>query len=115
VANILINSAINGVGACYVAVVPGGPSAGSIYLVDDAGDAAGPYSGMVLPGSSSVSNGQCAISADGSSISGSGTTLQVTLAVTFKSAFGGNRIIFAAVGGASRNSGWQAVGTVAVQ
>ncbi|HYW43967.1 MAG TPA: FG-GAP repeat protein [Bryobacteraceae bacterium] len=115
VANVLISSAINGVGSCYVAFVPAGANAGSVYLVDNAGDAAGPYAGLVLPGPAAVSNGQCTVSGAGSAVSAGGNTLQLTLAVTFTPGFGGNRIIYAAVGNGKQNSGWQAVGSVAVQ
>jgi len=115
VVDVLINNAINGAGACYVAFAPSGANAGSVYLVDDAGDAAGPYSGMVLPGASSVSNSQCTISGAGSSVAATGNTLQLTLAVTFTPAFDGNRIVYASAGSSTRNSGWQAVGTVTVQ
>jgi hypothetical protein len=45
VANVPIASAINGIGACYVAFVPSGAAAGLFFLVDDGGDAGGPYSG----------------------------------------------------------------------
>jgi hypothetical protein len=115
VANILINYAIDGRSACYVAIVPSAANAASVYLVDDGGNAGGPYQGMVLPGSGTVQNSQCSISGTGSSISGSGNTLTVTLAITFKSAFAGNRILYtAAREAAGANSGWQALGTVAV-
>jgi len=115
VANVLINSAINGVGACYIAFLPAGAGSGAIDLVDNAGDAAGPYQGLTLPSTSAVSNGQCTISGAGSSVTASGTTLQLTLAVTFTPGFGGNRIVYAAAGSATQNSGWQAIGTVLVQ
>jgi hypothetical protein len=115
VANILINNFVDGRGACYVAVVPSGAGAGSVYLVDDAGNAGGPYQGMVLPGSGMVQNSQCSISGAGSSMSGSGNNLTVTLAITFKAAFAGNRIVYtAAREAAGANSGWQALGTCAI-
>ncbi|HYW48037.1 MAG TPA: hypothetical protein VE959_34555 [Bryobacteraceae bacterium] len=116
VANVLIASAINGIGACYVAFAPSGAGSGSVYLVDNAGDAGGPYSGMVLPGSGSVSNGQCVIAGTGSSASGSVNTLTLTLAITFSQSFAGNRIVYAAArNGGGQNSGWQAVGTAGIQ
>jgi hypothetical protein len=110
VANVLINSAINGAGACYLAITP----AGAVYLVDNAGDAAGPFSGMVLPTSNSVSNSQCTVSGAGSSVSGSGTNLMVTIAVTFGPGFAGNQIIYAAGRSNSATSGWQSISTVGV-
>jgi hypothetical protein len=111
VTDILINNAIDGVTACYVAFVPTGISSGSIFLVDNAGDAGGPYSGMVLPSSSTVQNSQCSISGTGSSVSGSGNTLTLTLAITFQSSFAGNQIFFLAARNNTVNSNWQPVGT----
>ena len=42
VVNVLINNFLDGRRACFVAFVPSGPSGGSVFLVDDAGDAGGP-------------------------------------------------------------------------
>jgi len=113
--DVLINSALDGRHACYVAFVPSGASGGSVYLVDDAGDAGGPYSGMVLPGSGSVSNSQCMISGIGSSVNGSGNTLTLTLAITFTQSFAGNQVFFlSARNNNGQNSNWQSLGTVAV-
>jgi len=111
VANVLINSAIDGRHACYLAFLPG---SGALDLVDDAGDAGGPYSGMVLPGSGTVSNSQCTVSGVGSSFSGSGNTLTVTLSIAFNAGFAGNRVFFLAARSNALNSGWQALGSVTV-
>jgi len=81
--------------------------------VDDVGNAGGPYAGTVLPGSASISNSQCTIAAAGSSLSGTGNTLTVTLNISFSN-FSGNRIIYAAARSATANSGWQAIGSVTV-
>jgi len=107
VANVLINSTLNGVGACYVAIVPG-----RVLLVDVAGDAAGPYQSLTLPGSGTIANQQCSISAQGSSISANGNTLTVTLAITFGPGFGGTRVVYAAARSALQNTGWQPVSLV---
>jgi len=114
VMNVLINNAINGIAACYIAFVPSGPTAGSVYLVDDAGNAGGPFAGTVLPGSGSVSNSQCTIDGTGSSVSASGNTLTLTLNMTLKPAFTGNRVIYMAARSNTLNSDWQAMGTVSV-
>lgn len=85
-------------------------------LVDNPVDASGPYTNMTLPGSGTVSNSQCTISALGSAVSANGTTLNLTLAVTFTPAFvgnPGNNIFYLAARSNTQNSGWQAVGTVA--
>lgn len=111
VANILVNSAIDGRRACYLAFVPSG---GSLLLVDDAGDAGGPYAGMSLPGSGSVSNSQCAINGAGSSVVSSGSTLTLTLPITFSHSFAGNQVFYLATRSNTANSDWQAVGSVSV-
>jgi Beta-propeller repeat len=111
VVDVLINNFLNGIGACYLAFVPSGASSGSVFLVDNAGDAGGPYSGMVLPGTGMAQNGQCTVSGTGSSVSASGNTLTLTLAVTFASTFDGNKVLYMAAGNDSQNSGWQALGT----
>ena len=92
-----------------------GTNAGALYLVDDQGDAGGPYAGMVLPGSSVIQNSQCLISGSGSSVSTNSNTLTLTLAVTFKSPFAGNKVVYMAARDlAQHNSDWQALGTFGV-
>jgi hypothetical protein len=114
VLDVLINNFLDGIGACYVALVPSGPTAGTVYLVDDGGDAGGPYTSLTLPGAGAAQNSQCMIAGSGSSISASGTTLLLILNITFKPAFSGNRVMYLAAGSTSLNSGWQSVGTVNV-
>jgi len=116
VADVLVNSAINGIGACYIAYVPTGATTGSVFLVDNAGDAGGPFvGGFLLPGSGTAANSQCTVSATGSSASGSGNTLTLTLAITFNHSFTGNQVFFLSDrNNAGANSGWQSAGTVAV-
>jgi len=109
VTNILVNNFLDGRHACYVAFVPSGASSGSVFLVDDAGDAGGPYQGLVLPGSGSVSNSQCTIAGAGSSVSGNGNYLTLTLAISFSQSFAGNKVVYLAARDAN-NSGWQALG-----
>jgi uncharacterized repeat protein (TIGR01451 family) len=112
VQDILINSALDGRHACYIAYVPSGATTGSLYLIDDAGDAGGPYTGMVLPSSQTASNSQCTINGTGSSASGSGNTLTLTLGITFNSSFAGNKIFYLASADTDTgNSGWQTPGT----
>ena len=110
--DILINNVLDGIGACYVAFVPSGPSAGSVYLVDDGGDAGGPYSSMALPGTGTARNSQCTINGTGSSTSASGNTLTVNLEVTFAPSFAGNKVFYLAAGSKTQpNSGWWPLGT----
>jgi len=113
--DVLINTAIDGGGACYVAFAPMGAGSGAIYLVDNAGDAGGPYAGMVLPSASTVSNEQCSIAGVGSAVTAGGNTLTLTLAIAFGDSFGSNRVVYVAAKSATQNSGWQAMGTVGEQ
>ena len=109
VMNVLINTALDGRHGCYLAY---SMSANTLYLINDAGDAGGPYAGsLVMNGSGSVSNSQCTISGAGSLVVGSGNTLTITLNMAFSSAFGGNKVIYAAARDASGgNTGWQTMG-----
>ena len=111
VVDALINNFLDGRQACYVAVVPSGATSAAVYLVNDGGDAGGPYSSMTLPSSGTVSNNQCSISGSGSSVSGSGNNLVVALNINFRSSFGGNKVLYLAAQNAIGNSGWQAAGT----
>jgi len=114
VVDILINNALDGRKACYLAYTPtaAGGTSGVLYLVDDAGDAGGPYAGyMVFSNGSStgaaINNNQCSIAPAGSSITSTGTTLTLTLAVTFSSAFTADQVVYLAAREAAANSGWQ--------
>ncbi|MEZ5402008.1 MAG: BACON domain-containing carbohydrate-binding protein [Bryobacteraceae bacterium] len=113
VINLLINSGIDGRQACYLAFVR---STGQVLLVNDAGDAGGPFAGgMTIPGTGSVANSQCTIQGTGASVSGSGSNLTLTLPISFTGAFAGDRIVYAAARDSSNNnSGWQAMGTITV-
>jgi len=114
VLDVLIRDVLDGRQACYVAFVPSGANTGSVLLVDDGGDAGGPYSGMVLPGGGSVSNSQCSITGAGSSVAGTGNTLTLTLPITFTLGFAGNKVVYLSAQDAGANSGWSALGTVGV-
>jgi hypothetical protein len=112
VVDVLINNFLNGIGACYVAFVPGSASSGSLYLVDNAGD--GGYasgSPMALPSSQSLTNSQCTINGTGSSVSATGNSMTLTLAITFAPAFAGTKVVYSAARSNTQNSGWQVLGT----
>lgn len=112
VINLLVNNFLDGRNACYVAVVPLGNTA-TVYLVNDVGDAGGPYTSLVIPGSSGqASNSQCTITAAGSSFSFSGNLMTVSLKMTFTTSFAGAKVIYAAARDlAGQNTGWQSAGT----
>ena len=107
VLNVLINNFLDGRSACYLAYVA--PS-NTLVLVDDGGDAGGPYAGSIVLGSSgAVQNSQCAVTL--ASAVSSGTTLTLVLNITFKPTFGGNRVMYmAARDQGTGNSDWQALG-----
>ena len=95
VVDILVNRYLNAVHACYIAIVPSSSNSGTALLVDDAGDAGGPFAAVSLPGSGTAQNSQCVVSGTGSSISGSGDTLQFTLNMSFPTSFSGARTMYA--------------------
>ncbi|MEZ5351836.1 MAG: hypothetical protein R2762_04315 [Bryobacteraceae bacterium] len=111
--NLLINDAIDGRNACYIALIR---SSATLVLVNDAGAAGGPFAGAItIPGSGIVSNNQCSINAAGSSVTGSGSELTIALNVSFTGSFTGDRIVYlAARDQVENNSGWQAKGTITV-
>jgi hypothetical protein len=111
VLDILINNYLDGIGACYVALVPVTASSGYLYLVADAGGGYVSGTPVLLPSGGSFGNSQCTINGTGSSFSGSGNTLTVTLNITFNAGFAGNKIFYMAARSATQNSGWQALGT----
>jgi len=112
VVNVLVNDYLNGGQACYIAYSQ--PS-NAVYLVNDAGTALS--AGLVLNGAGSVSNSQCTIIGAGSSATGSGNALILTLNITFGSGFAGNRIFYLAVRDVNEgnNTGWQSQGAWIVE
>jgi len=116
VVNVLVNNFIDGRNACYLAYVA---ASNSLLLVDDGGDAGGPFAGsMVLNGGAAViQNSQCSVNGPGSSAVKNGNTLTLTLNVTFKAPFAGNRIVWVAGRDAAggNNTDWQAMATTSVQ
>jgi hypothetical protein len=100
----LINSTLNGSGACWVQVGPNG-----IYLYDD--DSTPVVLGPIMAGGT-YSNKQCTLNGTGSGVSTSGNNLTLTLSITFKGAFSGLKNIYALANDVYGNStGWQTVGT----
>ncbi|SPF42283.1 exported hypothetical protein [Candidatus Sulfopaludibacter sp. SbA4] len=107
VVNVLINSSLDGRHACYLAYsVP----SSTLYLVDDGGDAGGPYAGSVVLGNSStIRNSQCTVGL--TSAVGNGTTLSLTLNIAFQPGFCGDKITYVAARDlGTGNSNWQAMG-----
>lgn len=95
---------VTAVNTCYVTY-----QVGMLYLAADNG-----FFGSPLPigGSGTLANSQCSINVGSSSISGSGTNVTLTLAVTFSVAYSGPHTNYAvAYNNEGLNSGWQDVGT----
>jgi len=107
----LTNTFLDARGACYVAYYAPG---NLILLYPDSGDGSQTIN-MVLTGTNSVSNSQCTVSAVGSSYNKSGTQASLTLNITFKPGFAGNKATWlAAHTAAGANSDWQALGVRSV-
>ena len=91
ITNVLVNNGLDAKSACYLAYVA---SIDTLVLVDDAGDAGGPFVGSLIPGAATtIQNSQCSVSGTGGSAVSSRGTLTLTLQITFKSAFRGNQVI----------------------
>jgi hypothetical protein len=109
VVNALVNNFIDGRRACYLAyVVP----QSYLALVDDAGDAGGPFAGTVALGNSApIQNSQCSVTLV--SAQGSGNTFTLVLSIAWTNSFAGDKIIhLAARDLASNNSGWYPLGVL---
>lgn len=90
VLDILNSGFLDGIGACYIAYVPIGPTTGCLYLVEDAGD--GGYvqgSPIAVPSSCVLLNSQCTVGAL-TAPSASGNTLALSLNITYNSSFAGD-------------------------
>jgi probable HAF family extracellular repeat protein len=106
-AQILINSSLSSVRACYVQYVA---AAGGFYLVgDDGASSLGPVAAGTPE---SVSNSQCVLNGFGSSVSGSGTTMTMKASITFVPAFSGAKNVYFIASDQSGLSmpGWVAAG-----
>lgn len=106
VANVLINTGLDGSNSCYLAYVR---PANTLYLMNDAGTELLP--GIALTGGGSIANSRCSVAGAGSSATVSGSTLTLVLNLSFSAAHAGNRVVYAAARDmAGGNSGWRAVG-----
>ncbi len=104
---LLINSSLNGVGACYLYYQRSG---GTVWLANDGGS--GWMGPSVLGSGASLQNSQCTVNVAGSSASGSGTNVTLNLALTFTSGFSGGKNAYGWVySNGNLSSGWQQKGT----
>jgi hypothetical protein len=107
----LINTALDGRGACYLAYYA---PANQVFLVPDNGDGS-QATGVTLGGMGTISNSQCTVSAQGGNVLKTGAQIAVSLNIGFKPAFGGSKAVWMAaqtVNGVT--SAWQALGAWAV-
>ena len=112
VVNLLINTALDGRQACYIAYVP---QSNTVYLVGDAGNPGGPFTTVQVGGSGSAANSQCAVYGAGSTVATSGNAMTLVLNIGFSSAFNGNKVLYLAAGDSvQKSTGWQTMGVVAV-
>jgi len=111
VVNALINTALDGRQACYLAYSR--PS-NALYIVADNGDAT-QISGKVMDGTGTVGNSQCTVALAGSLATGNGNTFTLVLNLSFSASFTGHKVVYAAACDLDgNNSGWQTMGVHAV-
>lgn len=110
VINLLINSSLNGAQACYAAYsVP----LRVLYLVNDAGPAAGLSAPITLGAGSSgvVANSQCQINGAFSSAVTSGNSITLSLNTQFRASFAGGKVLYVAARTTDElNTGWRTAG-----
>ena len=112
VLNVLINTALNGGSACYIAY---SQPAGVLFLVNDAGPDSGLSAPLTLGSAATVQNSQCTVHGTGSAVLASGNTVTLTLRLTFSAAFTGSKVIYtAARDTGAGNSGWKTLGSAQI-
>jgi hypothetical protein len=102
---ILFNSSTSTAGACAITY---NRVQNALMLLTDAG--AQPAS-AIAPGSGTQQNSQCVLNGAGSSVSASGNTLTLNLAIGFQPAFSGTKNLYAEAIGTSQTVNWQQQGT----
>lgn len=104
VINVLVNTALDGSGACYLAYsLP----AGALFLVNDAGPDAGLSAPLVLGSNAEIANSQCRVRGATSAVSLNGNALGLVLDVSFNSSWTGSKSVYtAARGDDGTSTGW---------
>jgi hypothetical protein len=98
-------AALSATGACYFYY---SRASNAIYLATDAGAWQGP---LTIGSAGTLSNSQCSVNAGTSSVSASGNTLTLSLALTFTAGFAGAKNIYMEVRNATEDSGWSQQGS----
>ena len=100
-----IGATLSAAGSCYFYYARG---SNALYLATDAGAWQGP---LTIGSAGTLQNSQCTVNAGASSVSASGNTLTLSLALTFQAAFTGAKNVYMEVQNATQDSGWSAHGT----
>ena len=103
--SVVFNSALSDVSACEVDYYR---ATNTLKLVTDSG---GQPSGSLTPGSGSQQNSQCILNGAASTVTTSGATLTLNLALTFQAAFGGVKNVYMEAVSPSGTAPWQQKGT----
>ena len=105
---VLINTALDGRKACYIAYYAPG---NSVYLVPDNGDGAQALS-IPLNSGGALFNSQCTVSATGSQVMTNGAQTALTLKISFSPSFAGPKVVWMAAQdlGGGPPSPWQTLG-----
>jgi len=112
VQNLLVNNSLDGRQACYLAFVQ---PINVLYLVNDTGD--GLLPGQSTSAAGTLSNSQCAVTWASNAVTTSGNNLTLSLSMSFTESMGNSVIFYLASrdGTDANNTGWQAMGTRALQ
>jgi hypothetical protein len=107
VVHLLVNTTVGNGNACYLLYQPQGSH---LYLANDAGDWIAP---PLTPGmTGTVSNSQCALAAESTSVSTAGDELTLRVELSFSSTtFVGQQNVYLSAAGISGNTGWVKEGT----
>ena len=97
---ILFNTSSSATGACAVTY---NRSQNALTLLTDTGTAP---AGSIAPGSGSQQNSQCTLSGSGSSVTTSGNTLTLNLAIAFQPAFSGAKNLYLEAGSSFQAANW---------
>ena len=89
---VLINDALDGRGACYIAYYRPG---NQVFLVPDNGDGSQATS-MILTGNDTLANRQFTVSAQGSSVTVNGAQVMISLPITLKPGSQGRKAVWMA-------------------
>jgi hypothetical protein len=102
----LINTTLSNASSCSLEYQQ---SSNQLYLYNDAGSA---LLGPMTPGvAGTLSDSQCTVNAGASTVSGSGNTLSLKVAVSFTPAFAGLKNVYGyALDNGNLNSGWKTMG-----